>query len=122
MRGCLLSGRPANEHERDVVLRYQRSAAAVSAVMWSCGALVFGVIGLAASPARAATIAGTILLGGLSTCAISYLLAERRLRPVTAAALAAGPPPRPSGPGVAARMTMTWALATAVPLLGVVAV
>jgi len=40
---------------------------------------------------------------------------------VTALALAGGPPPRVQTPGVAARLTMAWALATGVPLLGATA-
>src|SRR5947199_5869444 len=46
------------------------------------------------------------------------ILSERVVRPVTARALAGGPPPPGTAPGVAARLTGAWALATAVPLLG----
>jgi adenylate cyclase len=43
------------------------------------------------------------------------------MRPATGLALAGGPPPRLSAPGVAARLTMAWTLATGVPLLGILA-
>src|SRR5256885_401996 len=63
----------------------------------------------------------TIVLGGVTTASVVYLLAERILRPAVAEALADGPAPRVRIPGVAARMTMAWTLATGVPILGVVA-
>ncbi|MBJ8113972.1 hypothetical protein JDS99_31555, partial [Bacillus cereus group sp. N6] len=57
-------------------------------------------------------------LGGLATCAVGYLLAERLLRPVTALALERGQPEPPSGPGVMARIVLAWTFGTGVPLLG----
>ena len=44
-------------------------------------------------------IASVIFLGGLTCTALGYLLVERIMRPVTARALAFGPPSRPCGPG-----------------------
>ena len=69
----------------------------------------------------ALVVGGAILLGGETTCAIGYLLAERITRPVTALALAGGAPPpdRCGAPGVAGRLTMAWSLGTGVPLLGI---
>ena len=65
-------------------------------------------------------VGGAILMGGETTCAIGYLLAERIARPVTALALAGGAPPRDRcGPGVAGRLTTAWSLGTGIPLLGI---
>jgi adenylate cyclase len=61
---------------------------------------------------------GTILLAGLATCALVYLLAERTLRPVTALALAAGAPARPVVPGVLTRTLLAWAFGTGIAVLG----
>src|SRR5207249_10511806 len=102
-------------------LRYPLSAATVGALLWIVAAVLFSSLGTAASPVIALSIGVTVILGGLSTCAVGYLLAERILRPVTARSLAAGPLARPAAPGVATRLTMAWALATAVPLLGIAA-
>ncbi len=63
-----------------------------------------------------------MLLGGVTTCTLVYLLGEQIWRPVVALALAGGPPNRPLTPGIRARFTMAWALATGVPLLGIAAV
>jgi adenylate cyclase len=58
-------------------------------------------------------------MGGLATCAVSYLLAERVSRPVIARALESGVPERPVAPGVIVRTVLAWALATGVPIIGV---
>jgi len=42
------------------------------------------------------------------------------MKPVTALALATDPQGAPVAPGVATRLTMSWALGTAVPLLAAV--
>ena len=57
-------------------------------------------------------------MGGLTTTAVTYLLTERIMRPLTARALAAESPPRLCGPGVQGRLLLAWLLATGVPLLG----
>ena len=64
----------------------------------------------------------TIIMGALTTCAITYLIAERVLRPVTALALAEGPPRCSVGPGVKGRLLLAWTMASGVPLLGISAV
>src|SRR5439155_981632 len=60
----------------------------------------------------------TIVMGALTTCALTYLLAERVLRPVTALALAGNPPKQPVGPGVKGRLVLAWVTASGVPLVG----
>ena len=62
------------------------------------------------------------MLGGLVTCALGYLLAERLMRPVTALALTTGVPERPQLPGVRVRALLSWTLGTGVVLLGLVLV
>ena len=119
----LRSGRPPTAAERDGALRVPLDFALSSAGFWFGAALLFGVGNALVSPAIGAVFAATIALGGLSTSAVAYLIVERIMRPATARALAVGPPPqRRQRPGVAARLTMAWMLATGVPLLGVVTI
>src|SRR2546423_5708161 len=59
-------------------------------------------------------------MGGITACALQYLVVERILRPVTARALAGRQPPRVPAPGITTRLTTAWTLATGVPVLGVV--
>ena len=113
--------RPATEEDRLTVLRYPAGWARRSAIFWGVGALLFALMNLSAGFVVAAGIGLTVVLGGVTACALQYLVVERMLRPVTARALAGGSPPGRAGPGVAARMTMAWMLATGVPVLGIAA-
>ena len=110
--------RPATGGERELALRYPLALVRISATIWAAAAVVFTAVNATYSlelAVEAGVVAG---LGGATTCAVGYLLAERIARPVVARALAGGPPPRPTAPGVAARLTMAWTLATGVPVLG----
>src|SRR5204863_1195747 len=104
------------------VLGYPAHFARTAATIWLAAALVFSAINVTAGVAVAASIAVTVLLGGLSAVSLEYLLVERVMRPLTALALAGEAPSRPTGPGVSARLLTAWTLATGVPLLGIVAI
>ena len=118
----LESEQPATERDREAVLRQPLNFAQTSGTFWGLGAVLAGVLCLTVSTRLAIAVSVTILLGGISTAALGYLLAERICRPVTARALASGPPSRPLAPGVTARVTSAWVAATGVPVLGVVVV
>jgi adenylate cyclase len=113
--------RPATDAERLRALRYPLIWARRGTVPWSVAALLFALVHLPVGRAFAVATGASIVLGGVTAIALQYLLVERVIRPVTARALAGGAPPRRAIPGVAARLTMAWALATGVPLLGSVA-
>jgi adenylate cyclase len=117
----LESGRPPTAEERRVALGQAFRFAAISGLFWAIAAILFTLLNLPDSGWAALVVGGAILLGGETTCAIGYLLAERITRPVTALALAGGAPPpdRCGAPGVAGRLTTAWSLGTGVPLLGI---
>jgi adenylate cyclase len=85
---------------------------------------VFGVLNAFYDVGLAAEVMIVIGLAGEVTSAISYLLVERAIRPVTARALAAGPPERPAGPGVGTRLVLAWSFSSGVllSLLALIAV
>jgi len=114
----LVEGRAPSEREVALVLRHPLSQMKISAKVWLAATVAFGVLNAAFSPPTGAVVAVTVLLGGTTTCALVYLVAERTLRPITARALRHAPPRRPVHPGVAARVLLGWAFTTAVPLLG----
>ena len=114
----LESGHPAGEHERDAVLALPMRQAAFHATMWAVGAALFGLVNGAESAELGRYVAVTVAMAGLTTCALTYLLAERLLRPITALALTDAPPERPVTPGIAGRLLWSWLLATGVPLVG----
>jgi len=114
--------RPLDAAGRDAVLLMPKRFAYVSMAFWVGAAVLAGIGNAVVSTSVGLIIFATILLGGVTTGGLCYLFAERIVRPVTALALEPGPPVEARGLGVRARMTLTWTLVTAVPLIGVVAV
>jgi adenylate cyclase len=99
-------------------LRQPLQLATIDAALWAIAAALFTALNAVYSAALGVESGGTILLAGLATCALVYLLAERTLRPVTALALAAGAPARPVVPGVLTRTLLAWAFGTGIAVLG----
>ncbi len=118
----LRSERPATEEERQYVLRAPYRIVRVHATLWGLAAVLFGVLNWTYAPELGARVAMTVVLGGLTTCAIAYLLSERMLRPAAARALAEGVGQETHAPGVKARALLAWALGTGIPLVGLVLV
>ena len=110
--------RAPEKEELRVALRAPLRISLVNAVLWFVGVLVFGTLNLFYSPLLGATVAVTTVLGGATTCAVAYLLAERILRATTARALSYGAPSRPVLPGVQTRGILGWVLGSGVPLVG----
>ncbi len=116
----VVEGREPAPAERARALRAPIYEFKLDAALWLGAALLFAAINAPVSGALALHVAWTIFLGGLTTCGVACLLLERRLRPITELALAAGPPARPAWPGVEGRLVLAWLLATGMPLLGLV--
>lgn len=111
--------RPTSE-EREETLELPRRLAAVTVFPWAAASVFFGgTTALAGHTAvRSLTVFFTILDGGLISCTIGFLLLERSLRPAIALALAGAEPKRRGMIGVRLRLLVTWALASGVPLAG----
>jgi adenylate cyclase len=118
----LREGRPPTGEERAAILRQPVFCTSLCALGWGVAAVLFTLVNLPASTALAFHAGTTIVMGGLTCCAVTYLLVERALQPVTAAALVGwtGPASRPKGLGVASRLVLAWVCATGVPLAGLV--
>lgn len=114
----LRAERQATVEERTAVLRYPLVWARRSAVIWAVGAVGFAAVNYSLGWVNTVGIAAMTALGGLASCSLQYLVVERLMRPVTARALAGGAPPENPAPGVSARLTMAWTLATGVFLIG----
>ena len=115
-------GREPDPEERAQVLRLPARCFKLDAGLWLGAAILFAAVNLPVSLELAGHVASTIVLGGITTCAIAQLATERELRPLTELALAYGPPSRPAWPGVEGRLVLAWLLATGSPLLGVIMV
>src|SRR3954454_21229662 len=64
-------------------------------------------------------MATAFVMGGLTACGFTYLLAERLWRPFTVRALKGGVPLRPVAPGAMTRTLLAWALASGIPVVGI---
>ena len=122
IRQWLGSGRAATEAERRYVLRQPLICAAMNASGWVLAALLFGGINCIWSVELGAHVASVIFLGGLTCAALTYLLVEKIMRPITARALASGEPNRRVRTGVKSRLVLVWLFATGVPLFGLILV
>jgi adenylate cyclase len=120
LRAWLLEERPATLTEIRLVLLAPLRLFGLQFGLWSAAALLFGIINSSYSARLAIGTAVIILLTGLVTGSLAYLLSERLLRAPAARALARGAPGRLAVPGVTTRALLAWALGTGVPVLGLV--
>jgi adenylate cyclase len=105
--------------ERRMVLYGPLRLVTVQTVLWVLAATVFVLLNLPYSVRLALSVGETIVLGGITTCALAYLLSERILRRTAAKVLGAHPPkPRRGLPGIVVRSLLFWALGTGVPVVG----
>ena len=114
----LIEDRPPDDDERLMTLRVPRRHMRVNAALWFLAAAVFTVLNLDYSGVLAVLVGVTVVLGGVTTSAATYLLTERVTRAANARALAHAPPERPVLPGVTTRAMLAWALGGGVPMLG----
>ena len=112
-------GPPTPSEARDA-LRTPIRLFRVQLVFWIVAAAALGIVNAFFSADLVQDVTTTVALGGLVTSTISYLVTERVLRPLAARALAEGPAQRRPLPGITFRVVISWMMASAVPLLGLV--
>jgi adenylate cyclase len=117
--GWLAEDRPPTPAERDGTLRVPFLLSRVAFATWVVAAVFFTLTAIPRGHDghHLVKIAGTILIGGLVSCTIAYLLVERAMRPVFAQALADGHADRTMTLGVRPRLVLGWALGSGVVLL-----
>lgn len=89
------------------------------AMVWLVGTLIFVLVNFHISSRLATTVGVASALGGATTSLISYLQAERLLRPITTLALSSGVPEDRRVPGVQRKILLTWSLTTGIPIVGI---
>ncbi len=112
---------PIAARERSIALRLPTRLTGVHAVLWGGGIVLFSAINFTYSGRAGWTVAVTVLLAGLMTTTVAYLLSEQLMRPVTQRVLAGEPSTEPL-PGVRARLLLAWSLGTGAPMLGILLV
>jgi adenylate cyclase len=118
----LREDRPPTPEEQQIVLSQPLRHAAVAFVFWIAAAMLFGVVlqvWLGHSAEQMVNVTLGVLLGGVVTTRLTFLLVERSLRPLFAFALQAGLPRRTASLGITTRLVLSWALGSGVPLLGI---
>ncbi len=121
-RRWLTEDREPTAAERRATLRVPLRQLHVAGVLWLIAVVGFFALNATWSLLLAVIVSVTALLGGVTTSAMTYLLAERIMRAASARALAHGLPDGPVLPGVTPRALLAWALGSGVPLVGLCAV
>src|SRR3712207_3644820 len=122
----LVEGRDPTSEDLRASLTFPKRQALLEAALWGVALVIFTVLNSFWSIELGLGCALEVLLGGLTTVALSYLLCERLSRPVFARALERGRDLQmPEGtrcPGVASRLTLAWVVGATVPLVCVLLV
>jgi adenylate cyclase len=115
----LREDRMPTPRERRATLSFPLRQTALEAMLWGLAAVVFITINIPAHGTLALEAGLEVVLGGLVTCTLTYLLAERINQPATARALETAVPERPTGPAIGCRLLLTWGASSMVPLVAI---
>ena len=120
----LVRGREPQPEEARRALRTPIDLALLCGSLWVLGAIVISsfVGGLGGRAGSAGDFAGALVLAGLSTAGVTYLVVARLTRPVTQLALAVSPPRQSMVLSVRNRLLLNWLLTTGIPVLGIILV
>ena len=113
--------RPAGLYEQQLLLRQPARHALHNLGHWCVAAVLFPGVSVASGGSRllALRMAVAILLGGLSSSAVVYLLIEWGHRPLVADFLQGRPLRGPAVVGISQRLLVSWMLGSGVCLLAV---
>jgi adenylate cyclase len=116
--GWMREDRAPSPAERDATINFPVRLVRKEALLWAVAAVPFVALNATASATIAVECGVEIFLGGLTTCALAYLLDEKLSRPLVAEALQRTPLERtePGCFGVRAHLTLSWVAGALVPL------
>ena len=116
-------GREPTPKEQRATLRTPALMTDIQVVFWALAAALFGTLNGIRDIGLGLSITLAIVIGGALTAGNSWLLSEFAMRPVSAHAMASGPPSvRIFMPGLRTRALLAWVLGSAVPVLGLMAI
>ena len=104
---------------RNLVLRIPVYQAGLAALVWLVGIAVVTAVAAVSHPRLALVVAVTAGLACIVVTALTYLEAQRLMRPVAVAALARRFEDSSLEPPVRLRLILTWITTTGVPMMGV---
>ncbi|WP_415975641.1 adenylate/guanylate cyclase domain-containing protein [Rhodococcus sp. 077-4] len=117
VRWLYTGGTPSDETAIAIV-RLPLRQLGVHVLLWTLGVAVFVAVNASAGAALSIIVAIAVSFGGLATCSLGYLVAERTLRPITAAVMEVSAVTDAAALGVKLRVVLIWVLSTAIPILG----
>src|SRR3954464_5459935 len=77
VQSWLREERPPTPKERDATLRFPLRQTMVEAVLWSMAVVLFFFVNIGTSDVLAVEASIEVLIGGLLTCSLTYLLVQR---------------------------------------------
>lgn len=107
---------------RDLVLRIPLLQTITGTVLWGIGVILFTIVAAQHTTKWAVAVAVTSIMGGLMVQLMTYMEAQRLVRPVAAKALSVGAPDHSRVSPITQRLMSTWALTSAVPVFGMLLV
>lgn len=117
--GWLVQERTPTERERRRAVAMPLRLFAMQLLLWSLAAALFAALNAPFDALFGFQVGITVLLSGMATASIAYLLAVRFGRAIVARALADEPPQRfRAAPGILVRAVLAWALGTMIPVAG----
>ena len=118
----MLNNRPPTARDTLRVARLPLQMGLITVCIWAVDAALFAIAALItdASTSTALRVGAGIMLAGLTTAAITYLLVARAAQPVLEIAMRVNPPGERPTLGVRSRLLLYWLLTSAVPLIGIV--
>ena len=120
IRAWALGEREVTTEDRTYIVRHPLRQTVINFALWVGSLLLFVPINAGYGWKNDLDIAHTILMGAVTTCGLTYLLAERILRPLNGLAFENELPVGGYVPGVKSRMLLAWAVGTGIPMLGMV--
>src|SRR3954451_23770821 len=111
------SDKDADEEMVKRVLRFPFNQTMLSVYAWAASALAFALLNGYYSVTLGVQVGVAVFLGGMTTCGILYLLAEKAFHPIVVRALTHNAPREPAMPGVDARVLLAFAVSAGAPLL-----
>lgn len=109
-----------DEIERQLTLGLPWWLFRLQVASWALSCVAFLLRNLSVGEVFAFQVAGAVIIGGLATATLSFLMATRLFRPATARVLELAPPTRGTSAGIGERAVFIWVLTSGVPVLGLV--
>lgn len=104
---------------RNLVLRLPVYQAVVCAVIWLIGIIIAVIVATSASQQLALIVGIALSLAAMIVILLTYLQAERLVRPVASEALARRFEDSTLEPPIRSRLMLTWTMTTGVPVAGI---